>query len=90
MVVIRARYVDIHWYVVIHVRRHGVLGRIRIPLDGVAEVCHGRQCAGHGWSHVAGIRFGRGHGVIGLGRAVGSHRHLIGRRVLRVDKRWCM
>jgi len=50
---------------IVHVRRHGILGRIKVSLlEDIAEMCHGWESHGYGRGHVSRVCFGRGHGRI--------------------------
>ncbi len=58
-----------------------------LALDGVAEVCHGRQRDGDGTAEVVGLVGVGGHRPVRLRGAVGSHEHVLrGRRVGRVGE----
>jgi hypothetical protein len=71
-----------------HVRSESIVARVCcLSLDGIAEVCHGRECHGHcGGCHVIGIGIGGCDGRVVLRGAVGMKEDLIGSGIGRVGK----
>lgn len=89
VLIVWATRVEVHWgHVAVYVGSESfVAGVWCLPLDGVAEVCHGRECHGHcGGCHVVGVGISGCDGWVVLRGAVGVKEDLIGSGISRVGE----
>lgn len=89
LMVVVTRSIEVHagHEAIRHVGVHAIVTGVRLPLDGIAEMCHGRERHRDGrGSDVVGIGVGSGHGCVRLGGAVRVKENLVGSWVGRVGK----
>jgi hypothetical protein len=90
VLIVWATRVEVHWghVAVCHVGGESFVARVCwLSLDGIAEVCHGRECHGHcGRCHVIGVGISGCDGWVVLRRAVGMKEDLIRSGISRVGE----